>query len=228
MQVRISATMVVAIFVVAISLLSAPAVFAQVWDHRTVVTVDKPFEVPGAILPSGTYVFRIVDIAANRTVFRIMSEDETVHYATVMGIPDLRMKPSDETDLTFYESAPGEPAPLRTWFYSGYQHGLEFVYPNRRAVEIARTSGEHVIARKAEPEVVRAKPEPTPEELFTEPLVAIEPSGEPVEIAAVHPEAMEPPAQVETGLPRTATGYPLVGLIGLFLAAGALGIRLYR
>jgi hypothetical protein len=221
--------MLAVVFVVVALSLSAPAAIAQLWDHKTVVTVTKSFEVPGAILPAGVYVFRIVDIAANRTVFRILSEDEMVVYATVMGISDFRMKPAGETDVTFYEARPGDPAPLQTWFYSGYQYGLEFVYPHRRAVDIARTSGEHVIAEKAEPEVVRAKPEPTVEELFTEPLVAVEPSGEEVEIAAVHPsETMEAPAQVETGLPRTASAYPLVALIGLFVAAGAVGIRFYR
>jgi hypothetical protein len=191
--------------------------------------VNKPFEVPGAILPAGTYVFRIVDVAANRTVFRILSEDEKVTYATVMGIPDYRMKPSEETDVTFYETRPGEPAPLQTWFYAGYQHGLEFVYPHGRAVDIARTSGEHVIAEKAESEVARTTPGPRVEELFAEPLAAIEPSGAEVEIAAVHPgEFMEAPGQVETGLPRTATAYPLVALIGLLFVAGAAGIRMIR
>jgi hypothetical protein len=231
MRPRIHLVLTLAACAIVVSLYLGPPAFAQVWDHKMTVTVDQPFEVPGAVLPAGTYVFRIVDIAANRTVFRIFSEDEKSVYATVMGIPDLRLEPSEDTDVTFYEARSGEPKPLQAWFYTGYQYGLEFVYPYDRAAEIAVTANDHVIAYKApEPsETERLKPEPTVEELFTEPLVAIEPELGELEIAEVHPgELMTPPAQVETGLPRTATPFPLLAFVGLIAAGAAAGLRWAR
>jgi hypothetical protein len=219
---------VVAVAVVCISV--TPAALAQVWDHKMTVTVNQPFEVPGAVLPAGEYVFRIVDIAANRTVFRIFSTDEKTVYATVMGIPDFRLEPSEETDVTFFEARPGDPRPLQAWFYTGYQYGLEFVYPYERAAAIAETSDDHVIAFKAPEasETLRMKPEPerSVEELLSEPLVAIEPELGEVGIGEVHPgELMTPSGPVQTGLPKTATPLPLFVLIGALAATAAAGLR---
>jgi hypothetical protein len=233
MRNRIAVVLVSAAFVATIGLLTAPSVRAQVWDHKTTITVNQPFEVPGRILPAGTYVLRIVDIAANRTVLRVFSEDEQTVLATIMGIPDIRLEPTPNTDVTFYESTTGTPPPLHAWFYKGYQYGLEFVYPERRAEEIAYVSEEHVVAFKepTPPEILREKPEPTVKELLTEPLVVIEPEmpklGE-VEIAAVHPEEfMTPPAQLPE-IPRTATPFPAFAIVGLLAAAAATAMRSLR
>jgi LPXTG-motif cell wall-anchored protein len=116
---------------------------------------------------------------------------------------------------------------------------VEFVYPKKKAVEIARISGEHVIAT-TRPETAK---EATVAELEKEPLIAIEPTGKEAEVAAVHPEPALPPvtearpaptepvltAQAEAPkpvvkeLPKTATPLPFVALAGL-LAAGAAGV----
>jgi hypothetical protein len=218
MRNRIAVLLASAVFIAMVGLLAAPAVRAQVWDHKTTITVDQPFEVPGRILPAGTYVLRIVDIAENRTVMRIFSEDEQTVLATIMGIPDFRLEPTPNTDVTFYESRTGTPKPLHAWFYKGYQYGLEFVYPERRAEEIAYVSEEHVIAVK----------EPTTPDI----IIVIEPEmpelEEVPEIAAVHPEEfMTAPAQLPE-MPRTATPFPGLAIVGLLAAAAATAMRILR
>jgi len=106
----------------------------------------------------------------------------------------------------------------------------EFVYPKTKALEIAKVSGEHVVATTA-PEPVAA---PTPAELESEPLIVIEPSGTEETVAEVHPEPAPPepapaePVQTAQVLPKTATPFPLFALTGL-LAAGAAGtLRVIR
>jgi hypothetical protein len=210
-----------------------PKASAQRFDRGTKITVNQPFEVPGRALPAGTYVIRLMDVAGTRTVFQILNEDETKSYAIVLGIPDFRLETTGKTALTFYETHPGTPVPIRSWFYPGYNSGIEFVYPKNRAVEIAKTSGEPVIAFET-PEFIE---EPSPYEFETEPLVTIEPAGEEVTVAEL--PVAEAPAQpvlvaeaevpaVAEELPRTATPLPLIGLAGL-LAAGAAGaLRLIR
>jgi hypothetical protein len=212
----------------------APIASAQRFDRGTKITINQPFDVPGVVaLPAGTYLFRLADVASSRSVVQILNADGSKTYAFVLGIPDYKLKASENTELSFYEAPPGHPLPLRTWFYPGYNHGVEFVYPKNKAVEIAKFSGEHVIATPFEPEYI-----PEPGEFETEPLIAIEPTGEEAEVAAVHsepepalitealPAATEPvlTAEVEAPqLPRTATPVPLVVLTGL-LAAGAAGV----
>jgi hypothetical protein len=214
---------------VAIIAVIVPNANAQRFDRATKITINQPFEIPGVVaLPAGTYVMRLMDVAGTRTVVQILNADETRSYGIVLGIPDYKLKALEKTELSFYEVQPGEPLPLRAWFYPGYNYGVEFVYPKKKAVEIARISGEHVIAAPWEPEYF-----PEPAEFETEPLIAIEPSGEEAEVAAVHPETPVPtepePAPTEPvlseapELPRTATPLPLVALTGL-LAAGAAGV----
>jgi hypothetical protein len=117
---------------------------------------------------------------------------------------------------------------VHAWFYPGSNFGVEFVYPKRKAIEIARESGEHVIATVAEP-----IEEPSPAELESEPIIAIEPGGAEVEVAAVHPAPPEPTLLAEApevvretpSLPRTATPFPLLSVIGLLAAGVAAALR---
>jgi hypothetical protein len=208
-----------------------PDATAQRFDKGTTITINKPFEVPGKTLPAGEYVIRLMEVAGNRNVVQILSSDERKSFAIVLGIPDYRLKAPEKTEISFYETNPAAPLPVHAWFYPGSNFGVEFVYPKRKAVEIAKVSGEHVIA------ATTAEPikEPSPSELKSEPLIVIEPGGEEVAVATVHPEAAKPateapaePVLTAQVLPKTATPFPLVALAGL-LAAGAAGtLRVIR
>ena len=70
--------------------LTARPAYADDWDKATKITVNQPFEIPGKILPAGTYVVKLVDLAAERHVVRFLSEDESKVYATLIAIPDLK------------------------------------------------------------------------------------------------------------------------------------------
>jgi hypothetical protein len=208
-------------------IVSSPAASAQVWDKKTTITVSEPFEIPGKVLPAGTYVMRIVDAAGVRTVVRFFSADEKKVHWTVIGIPDFRLDAPAKTDISFYESPVGVPLPMHAWFYPGSQFGIEFAYPKRRAAEIAATSEFHVPALDV-PSMPAQIPELTIEELLEEPLIVIEPGGEEVEVAEAHPEAesvVQAAEAITPELPKTATPLPLLALIGLLAAAAASGLR---
>jgi hypothetical protein len=219
-------------------LVMTPALYADDWDKATRITVNQPFEVPGTILPAGTYIIRIVDLAAERHVVRITSEDGLKIYATLIGIPDFRLEPTDKTAITFYESEVNRPKPMHNWFYPGRQYGIEFAYPKNRAATIAKVVEEPVLAY-TEPEPVFEAPAWTAEEWLEAPLVAVTPEGEEVEIAELvepYPEST-PVAEPELGpepfeplpvLPRTATPFPLLALTGLMAAGIASTLRFFR
>ena len=67
-----------ALVVFALSLLGtmlAPSVQAQddnAYIKRTIVTFSQPVEIPGQILPAGTYSIELVDSAAYRHIVRIL------------------------------------------------------------------------------------------------------------------------------------------------------------
>jgi LPXTG cell wall anchor motif len=223
-------TLVIVLCVAFVWLAFSPNANAQRFDKGTKITMNTPFQVPGKTLPAGDYVIRLMEIDGNRRVVQIMSATEQKSYAIALGIPDYVLKAPENTHLSFYEVDRGKPLPVHAWFYPGSNFGVEFVYPKTAAVEIAKESGEHVVATTA-PEPVAA---PTPAELESEPLVVIEPSGEEATVAAVHPEpapaeaAPAEPVQTAEVLPKTATPFPLFALTGL-LAAGVAGtLRMLR
>jgi hypothetical protein len=214
-------------------LLTTPAAFADDWDKATRITVNQSFEIPGMILPAGTYVMKIVDLAAERHVVRFTSEDGLTIYATLIGIPSFRLHTTEKTALTFYEAETNGPPPLHAWFYPGRQYGIEFAYPERRATRIAAVSEEPVVAFRDWEEIPAETP--SVKELLEEPLVTVEPTGEEGEVAAVYPEftpveepELGPEYSLPLALPRTATLFPLVLVIGLLAAATASGIRLFH
>ena len=106
----------------------APKVRADESDEKTIVTVNEPVQVPGKVLPAGTYVFKLLD-PDDRTVVAIYDDREMHLIALIRGIPDYQTKTPGKAVLQFEQRSPGQPEALKAWFYPGYNSGVEFVYP---------------------------------------------------------------------------------------------------
>jgi hypothetical protein len=209
--------------VAVLCLLAVPSASADDWNRKTVITFSGPVEVPGVgaqTLPAGTYVFKIFDSQSDRHIVQILNQDETHVFTTILAIPNYRLKTTDKTVISFRERPAGQPEALKAWFYPGRQWGEEFVYAKSRAVELAKETNEPVLATPIE---LAAAPI---EALKTAPIEAVDPKGEPIELAQVveaPPAAAEPATVAENSLPKTASSLPLVGLMGLVaLVAGLL------
>src|SRR4029434_4714909 len=132
---------------------------AQAWNKRTMVTFSAPVEIPGVgaqVLPAGTYVFRLLDSLSDRHIVQIFNKNESHVYATILAIPNYRLRATDKTVMTFAERAVGEPQAIRAWFYPGDNSGQEFVYPKKRAVELAKITHQPVlyIPDEAAPKII--------------------------------------------------------------------------
>jgi hypothetical protein len=222
----------------------APNAKADNYDKKTTITFSAPVEIPGVhlegwgVLPAGTYVFRLLNSDSNRHIVQIFNQDQTKIYATILAIPNYRLKSTDKTVITFNEGLKGNPEALRAWFYPGANWGEEFVYPKAKAVELAKVTNLPVLAVVTEVKIEVAKPDaPEVVELLKQaPVMAIKPTGEVVEIAQVVQVA--PPTRVaaapapvlvaENKLPDTASSLPLIALCGLLALGGALTVRSIR
>jgi hypothetical protein len=202
---------------------------ADAYNKKTFVTFNVPVEIPGVgaqVLPPGKYVIRLVDSLSNRDIVQILNEDETHVYATILAIPNYRLKVTDDTVMKFAERTAGAPQAIKAWFYPGNTFGQEFVYPKAQALEIAKASNEPVLEMPTElapqmAEPVKTIKEPAAEALLEAPVKTVEPSGEEVEMAQVIP----PQAPPRT-LPKTASNLPLLALAGLLSIACGLGLSL--
>lgn len=205
--------------VAVLGFVAAPRAKADQLDHKTIITFSGPVEVPGVgqhILPAGTYMFKLLDSQSDRHIVQILSEDGTHVFTTILAIPNLRLKTTDKTVMTFRERPAGDPEALKAWFYPGHQWGEQFVYERRRAVELAKVNDEPILSTPVELAA--------PEVLTTAPVEAVTPAGQPVEAAVVveTPSASQP--ELVASLPKTASYLPLIGLLGLLSLGGGLAL----
>jgi hypothetical protein len=203
-----------------------PGARADEWNQKTVVTFGAPVEIPGQILPAGTYVFKLANSHSSRHIVQVFSKDETRVFGTFLAIPGYRVRPSEKTILRFEERATGSPQAIKAWFYPHKNYGHEFVYPKTEAVALAKANDAPVPAMPEElapnlttPAITMNAPQIMA--LLVVPLKAEEPSGEEVELA----QASAPPAELPLELPKTASLAPLIGLIGLLSIATAATLR---
>jgi LPXTG-motif cell wall-anchored protein len=226
----------------------APKATADDWNRETVVTFSAPVEVPGVgaqTLPAGTYVFKILNSQSDRHIVQIFNQDKSHVFTTILAIPNYRLKATDKTVITFSERPAGQPEALRGWFYPGREWGEEFVYSKSRAVELAKETNQPVLDTPIE---LSSAPIDT---LNTAPVEAIDPKGEPVELAKVvepppaaaaepivaapvavasAPAAVAPTEPVVVAaahLPKTASPLPLIALIGLLMLGAGFALSAF-
>ena len=224
-------------FTALMSAVLIPSARGDDWNRKTKITFSAPVEIPGVhltgwgVLPAGTYVFKILDSQSDRHIVQIFNQDETIIYATILAIPNYRLKATDKTVMTFRERPAGEPEALRAWFYPGRNWGDEFVYPKAKAMELAKTANTPVLFTAAEipfevAEPIKTADEPVVIELKQAPIMAVQPTGEEVQLAEV---VTPPPAVSELAmtpvLPATSSTLPLLFVFGLLALGAAVAVR---
>ena len=215
---------------------------ADEWNKKTYITVNRSIEVPGAVLPPGQYVFKLLDSQSDRHIVQVMNARENHVYATTFAVPKERMEPAGKTILTFYEVPGNAPEPVRSWFYPGDLIGQEFIYPAQRMSEIraALNSGNTLTAsnqeapapaappvttEKSAEEQTEAAPPPTPAPEASEPTS--EEAAPPVEQQPAATPA--PPAEQSTpepAMPHTEGNTIELGVLGVICIGMASALRL--
>ena len=216
----------------AVTLLGAtllPGARADTWNKKTVVTFSQAVEIPGKILPAGTYTFQLLDSLADRHIVQIFNADGSQIIATILAINNYRLQPTGETVMKFGERPGDSPEALRAWFYPGDNFGQEFVYPKVRAIELAQTT--KVIVPAVAVDALDDKL------IKTVPIVAVTPDQKEVEVSTViqttpPAAAVVAPAPVAAvkeaeELPQTASSMPLIALLGGLSISLALGLKLF-
>jgi hypothetical protein len=107
-----------------------PSANADPWNKKTIVTFSDSVQVPGQILPAGTYVFKLADSPSNRHIVQIWNADEDQILATILTIPNTRYETPDDSVFELEERPSDSPMALKVWFYPGNTTGEEFVYSN--------------------------------------------------------------------------------------------------
>ena len=107
-------------------------------EETTVLTFSAPVEIPGRVLPAGSYIFERVDDNDFRNVVQIFNADHTVLYAMLQTRPADRMNPTTNPSITLAEQGSGYPDVLVRWFSGDSLTGHQFVYSKSEGQESAQ------------------------------------------------------------------------------------------
>lgn len=189
---------------------------AEAWNHATKLTFSEPVELPGTMLPAGTYWFTLFDSTSNRHIVQVWNGDRTQILKTILAIPDYRLQPTGQTVINFEERPADSPEAIHSWFYPGANYGEEFVYPKARATQLAQQVNRPVLSMREDP---------APAEIQQTPVTGVTPSGNEVDVAEVVTTKEVVVSDMPASLPQTGSSLPLYGLIGLLSLATAVGLR---
>jgi LPXTG-motif cell wall-anchored protein len=230
-------------------LVSVTPSLADEWDKKTVITFSGPVEIPGQVLPAGTYVFKLANSDSDRHIVQVFDKDQKHLYGTILAIPDYRMQPTGKTVIRFEERTTGSPEAVKAWFYPGDLYGQEFVYPKARATEIAMETNQNVLSTTSN--------ESSEQAMENAPVTAVSPSEneETAQAAPIQEENTEtaatatennseqnmpatadrevaentaPAPAPPSRLPKTGSELPLMSLIGASSLGAAMLTKLLR
>jgi hypothetical protein len=129
---NIRKTLSILSFTLALSIM-LPVLRADEWNQATRFTSSQPVQIPGRVLPAGTYVFQLVD--NNHHLVQILAEDRTI-LATIYSIPRQRNERNDKVSITLAHRGGAQPEAIVAWFFVGEPEGHEFLYPKKLEQEL--------------------------------------------------------------------------------------------
>jgi hypothetical protein len=142
---KINKGLIIVGLMIAFGLFFELAAYADTWDQATTITFNQPVQIPGRVLPAGTYVFKLANLPADRNMVQIFVAGGTQLYATVQGIATERPEPAPATVITLAKPGDGQPVALLNWFYPGEEIGAEFVYPQAQEKQLAQSEHQTIV-----------------------------------------------------------------------------------
>src|SRR6202142_296082 len=121
------ASFVTILFLLAV-LVVLPAAQADQANQETKVTFSQPVQIPGRVLPAGTYVFVLPDEVNDHFQVRIFNADRTMLIATLLTVDTERARPADSTMFGLAERGSAQPQATVTGSYPVETAGPDLIY----------------------------------------------------------------------------------------------------
>lgn len=219
-----------------IGMVALPALQADPIKKATEVTFSGPTEIPGMVLPPGTYMIKVPDPYTHSDMVGFYDPSESHLYKLVRTVPAYRTNLNDRTVITFQERAAGAPPAVDRWFYPDDYYGRQFVYPKVELRQVAAVTPPPPAPPPAVEEQQSEQSQITQSEVQQS---QVQPQAEqqteiaqntppPAPAAQENTPAPTTPSEPANQLPQTASDLPLLFVSGAFLALAGLGLRLVR
>jgi Protein of unknown function (DUF2911) len=118
-----------------------PNARADELNQATLFTFNQPVQIPGQVLPAGTYLFEIVN-NFNHEIVRISNADRTNVIALIQARPATQNGFTGKAAIVLAERGSSQPAAVIAWSYAGRSEGHQFVYPKQLQQEVAKEKHE--------------------------------------------------------------------------------------
>lgn len=98
-------------------------------NRTTYFTFSKAVQLPGVVLPAGTYVFEIVNPNTSSDVVKVQSRDRSKLYLMQITLKVERPRSGNmKTALVLGEGPAGNPPAVKSWFPQDETIGRQFIY----------------------------------------------------------------------------------------------------
>jgi Protein of unknown function (DUF2911) len=115
-----------------------PLVHADGWNQTTRFTFSQPVQIPGRVLPAGTYRFQLAE-NDSRHLVQIFREDRTL-VTTLYSVPRLQDGRNADPAITLANRGAAQPQTTVAWFFAVEKQGHELLYPRQENQELARAT----------------------------------------------------------------------------------------
>jgi|ERR1700730_12529172 hypothetical protein len=127
-------------------LIMLPVIRADEFDQATKFTFNQPVEIPGQVLPAGTYWFTVIG-GFDLNVVQIYNSDRSKVVASVQtNTSEIPMSTGDPV-VTLAQRPSEQREALVSWSYPGRTIGHQFIYSKQEQRELAQDKQQTIVAQ---------------------------------------------------------------------------------
>jgi hypothetical protein len=97
--------------------------------RTTYFTFSRAVQMPGVVLPAGTYVFEVANPDGGSDIVRVLSRDrKQVHLMRFTRFVYRPQQGNLDSTISLGETAAGNPPSVKAWYPQSETRGREFIY----------------------------------------------------------------------------------------------------
>jgi hypothetical protein len=189
---------------------------------QTTVTVQSPEQVPGSVLPAGTYVFKQSGARSGWTIVQVYSNDGASLVTTILAYPNRKVASNGSNVVTYPANGSGSIPAMEGVIFTGDSTVEQFAYPKVVADQIGAANHTRIPTTGTDDAYPSALPDATSS--WSSPVTNDATTSAPATTDATLSAANTTDA-TQQPLPKTASPLPLIALIGLFSIGGIVALR---
>jgi hypothetical protein len=186
---------------------------------QATVTIQAPAQVPGSVLPAGTYAFKQSGTQSGWAIVQIYSNDGTALVTTILAYPNPKVASNGLNVITYPANGSGSIPAIEGIVFAGDSTVEQLAYPKTAADQIGAANHLRIPTTGTDDAYPNALPDAASS--WSAPVASNSDSDATM-------TAQNSPMTRQEKLPQTASPVPLVGLIGLLSIAGIVMLRKVR